>query len=170
MSNAVITLTNRLPTDTGFALRQDDGSFSQVFVPSHIVRGAAMQIGHTYDVMLVENSEALREITPWRVCQMDVGPAAAQQPAPEKTAAPNASVLTEDRIMALLEASIYMTTGEIATALNVSSTIARDRLLAMFNRGGIVRADVHARPNLQRASMCLWAIDIDAFIAGEEDH
>jgi len=168
MTLATITITNRLPTDTGFALRQDDRSYSQVFVPSHIMRGASMEIGHTYDVVLVENSEALRATTPWRVSQMDVGPIGGQQPAPEKTAPkPTPSALIDDRIMALLE-GVYMTTGEITTALEASGTIVRDRLMAMFNRNQIVRADVHARPNLQRATMCLWAIDIDAFIADGE--
>ena len=169
MTLATITITNRLPTDTGFALRQDDGSYSQVFVPSHIMRGASMEIDHTYDVVLVENSEALRATTPWRVCQMDVGPVGGQQPAPEKTAPrPTPSALIDDRIFEQLSASLYMTTGEITTALGASGTIVRDRLLAMFNRNQIVRADVHARPNLQRATMCLWAIDIDAFIAEGE--
>ena len=170
MTNATITITNRLPTDTGFALRQDDGSFSQVFVPSHIVRGAGMQIGHTYDVVLVENSEALRDTTPWRVCQMDVSSVSGQQPSPAKTAPkPTPSALIDDKIMDLFEGgALYMTTGEITTALGASGTIVRDRLMAMFNRNQIVRADVHARPNLQRATMCLWAIDIDAFIAEGE--
>ena len=169
MTLATITITNRLPTDTGFALRQDDGSYSQVFVPSHIMRGVGMAVGHTYDVVLAENSEALRATTPWRVCQMDVGPVNGQQPAPEKTAPrPTPSALIDDRIMALLEGALYMTTGEITTALGASGTIVRDRLMAMFNRNQIVRADVHARPNLQRATMCLWAIDIDAFIAEGE--
>jgi len=168
MTLATITITNSLPTDTGFALRQDDGSFSQVFVPSHIMRGVGMSVGHTYDVVLIENTEALRAMTPWRVIQMDVAPASGQQPAPEKTAPrPTPSALIDDRIMALLE-GVYMTTGEITTALGASGTTVRDRLMAMFNRNQIVRADVHARPNLQRATMCLWAIDIDAFIAEGE--
>ena len=168
MTPATITITNRLPTDTGFALRQDDGSFSQVFVPSHIVRGAGMEIGHTYDVVIVENSEALRDTTPWRVCQMDVGPVNGQQPSPAKAAPrPAPTAMIDDKIMGLLEGALYMTTGEITTELGGSGTIVRDRLMAMFNRNQIVRADVHARPNLQRATMCLWAIDIDAFIAGE---
>ena len=171
MTLATITITNRLPTDTGFALRQDDGSFAQVFVPSHIMRnaGGGMEVGHTYDVVLVENSEALRATTPWRVSQMDVGPVNGQQPAPEKTAPkPTPSALIDDRIFEQLSAALYMTTGEITTALGASGTIVRDRLMAMFNRGEIVRADVHARPNLQRATMCLWALDIDAFIAEGE--
>jgi len=128
-----------------------------------------MSVGHTYDVVLIENTEALRATTPWRVIQMDVAPASGQQPAPEKTAPrPTPSALIDDRIMALLEGALYMTTGEITTALEASGTIVRDRLLAMFNRNQIVRADVYARPNLQRATMCLWAIDIDAFIAEGE--
>ena len=167
MTLATITITNRLPTDTGFALRQDDGSYSQVFVPSHIMRGVGMAVGHTYDVVLAENSEALRETTPWRVSQMDVGPVNGQKPAPEKGAA--ASAIIENMIMEQLTASPYMTTGELTTALGHSGcTIVRDHLLAMFTKGKIVRADVHARPNLQRASMCLWALDIDAFIADGE--
>jgi hypothetical protein len=169
MIPATITITNRLPTDTGFGLRQDDGSFAQVFIPSHIMRGADMAVGHSFDVIVVENSEALRATTPWRVSQMDVGPVGGQQPASEKTAPkPTPSALIDDKIMALLEGALYMTTGEITTALGASGTIVRDRLLAMFNRNQIVRADVHARPNLQRATMCLWAIDIDAFIAEGE--
>ena len=169
MTLGTITLTNRLPTDTGFALRQDDGSFSQVFVPSHIVRGAGMEIGHTYDVVLVENSEALRDTTPWRVCQMYVGPVNDQQPSPAKAAPrPAPTALIDDKIMGLLEVALYMTTGEITTALEASGTIVRDRLMAMFNRNQIVRADVHARPNLQRATMCLWAIDVEAFVTEEK--
>ena len=169
MTLATITITNSLPTDTGFALRQDDGSFSQVFVPSHIMRGVGMSVGHTYDVVLIENTEALRATTPWRVIQMDVAPAGGQQPAPEKTAPKLApSAIIDDRIKAILENALYMTTGEITKALGASGTIVRDRLLAMFNRNQIVRADVHARPNLQRATMCLWAIDVEAFIAEGE--
>ena len=169
MTLATITITNSLPTDTGFALRQDDGSFSQVFVPSHIMRGVGMSVGHTYDVVLIENSEALRATTPWRVIQMDVGPVGGQQPAPEKAAPkPTPSALIDDRIIEQLSAALYMTTGELTTALGASGTIVRDRLLAMFNRNQIVRADVYARPNLQRATMCLWAIDIDAFISEGE--
>ena len=77
--------------------------------------------------------------------------------------------LIDDKIMDLLEGgALYMTTGEITTELGASGTIVRDRLMAMFNRNQIVRADVHARPNLQRATMYLWAIDIDAFIADGE--
>tara|TARA_R110000803_G_C11862701_1_gene307362 strand:+ start:106 stop:615 length:510 start_codon:yes stop_codon:yes gene_type:complete len=169
MTLATITITNSLPTDTGFALRQDDGSFSQVFVPSHIMRGVGMAVGHSYDVILTENSEPLRATTPWRVIQMDVGPVGGQQPAPEKTAPkPTPSALIDDRIIEQLSASLYMTTGELTTALGANGTIVRDRLLAMFNRNQIVRADVHARPNLQRATMCLWALDIDAFISEGE--
>ena len=168
MTFATITITNSLPTNTGFALRQDDGSYSQVFVPSHIMRGAGMEIGHTYDVVLAENSEALRATTPWRVCQMDVGPANGQQPAPEKTAQKTtSSALIDDRIIEQLS-GVYMTTGEITTALQASGTIVRDRLLALFNQNKIVRADIHARPNLKRATMCLWAIDIEAFIGDGE--
>tara|TARA_R110000772_G_scaffold79860_1_gene170726 strand:+ start:1315 stop:1827 length:513 start_codon:yes stop_codon:yes gene_type:complete len=169
MIPATITITNSLPTDTGFALRQDDGSFSQVFVPSHIMRGVGMSVGHTYDVVLIENSEALRATTPWRVSQMDVAPAGGQQPAPEKTApASPSSALIDERILEQLNSQLYMTTSEMTGALDVGGTIVRDRLLAMFNRGEIVRADVYARPNLQRATMCLWALDIDAFITGAD--
>lgn len=169
MTLATITITNRLPTDTGFALRQDDGSYSQVFVPSHIMRhaGGGMEVGHTYDVVLIENSEALRATTPWRVIQMDVGPVGGQQPAPEKTAPVKpSSPLIDERILQQLNSQLYMTTGEITTALGANGTIVRDRLLAMFNQGKVVRADVYARPNMQRATMCLWATDIDAFITG----
>ena len=173
MTLATITITNRLPTDTGFALRQDDGSFAQVFVPSHIMRCAGgsdgMSVGHTYDVVLIENSEALRATTPWRVIQMDVGPVEGQQPAPEKTApAAPSSALIDDRIFEQLSASLYMTTGELTSVLGAKGTIVRDRLMAMFNRNQIVRADVHARPNLQRATMCLWAIDVEAFVTEEK--
>lgn len=166
MISATVTITNKLPTSTGFGIRQDDGSFSQVFIPSHIMRGADMQVDHTYDVMLLENSEDLRATTPWRVCQMDVGPKPAPLPVQEE-AAPQSLTTIDDKITALLEVSLYMTTGEIATAIQTPVTATRDRLKAMFARNEIVRADVHARPNLQRATMCLWAADIDAFIACE---
>ena len=166
MINATVTITNKLPTSTGFGIRQDDNSFSQVFIPSHIMRMADMQVDHTYDVILMDNSEGLRSTTPWRVCQMDVGPKSAPSPVQEE-AAPQSPTTIDDKITALLDVSLYMTTGEIAEAIQTPVTATRDRLRAMFARNEIVRADVHARPNLQRATMCLWATDIDAFIGQE---
>ena len=50
MTQATIQVTNKLPTDTGFAIRVDDSSFAQTFVPSHIMRGAGLEIGGKYDV------------------------------------------------------------------------------------------------------------------------
>ena len=169
MINATVTITNKLPSFTGFGIRQDDNSFSQVYIPSHIMRGADMQVDHTYDVMLTDNFEDLRATTPWRVCQMDVG----QKSAPvQEEAAPvqeevSPLALIDAKITTLLESALYVTTGEIAEAIGEPNTLTRDRLLAMFNRHEIVRADVHGKPNLKRASFCLWAADMDAFIAQE---
>ena len=176
MINAAVVITNRLPTDTGFGIRQDDGSFSQVYIPSHVMRGADMLVNHTYNVVVAENSEELRGNTPWRVTQMAVAPQPMPAPVRDKIApiesavAPQSLSVIDDKITALLATSLYLTTGEIATAIQTPVTATRDRLKAMFIRSEIVRADVHARPNLQRATMCLWATNIDAFIAcdGEE--
>lgn len=172
MTQATIQVTNKLPTDTGFAIRVDDSSFAQTFVPSHIMRGAGLEIGGKYDVVLVDNNAQLAAATPWRVSQM-VGadrPAAevAVTPAPVDAPAPAARSI-DDKIMGELAEYDFLSTGEIASCLGVEVGVARDRLLALFNAGKIVTASVYGRPNLKRASLALWAMSIDSFgVLGEE--
>ena len=157
MNNATILITNRLPTDTGFGIVQD-GTFAQVFISSRLMRAASMQVDGMYDVVLVENDADVQSSIPWRASHMQPD----QSPAPTP-AGPN----MEDKIMALLSMG-YMTTGEITAELQSNGTTVRDRLLAMFNQHKVVRADVHGKPNLQRASFCLWAANVDAFTADGE--
>jgi len=168
MTNATVTVTNRLPSDTAFAIRQDDRSFAQVFLPSHLVRNGSLQVGSTYDVILTENDEALRDRTPWRVTQLRAEPSV-DDIEPSPSPAPAASRDIDAEILALLDEAVYMTTGEITAHIGVGGTKVRDRLLALFNASMIARADVYEKPNLKRASFCLWAADADAFMAGDDE-
>jgi len=162
MIQATIQITNKLPTDTGFAIRQDDGSFAQTFVPSHIMRGAGLEIGTTVRVILIENDAGLAEFTPWRVTQMQVEP-----PKPEPVAAAIAlAPITRDIDADILDELFnddFASTGEIARSLGLDVGVVRDRLLALFNAQKVVMASVHSRPNLKRASFTLWAVTIDDF-------
>ena len=162
MIQATIQITNKLPTDTGFAIRQDDGSFAQTFVPSHIMRGAGLEIGTTVRVILIENDAGLAEFTPWRVTQMQVEP-----PKPEPVAAAIAlAPITRDIDADILDElfnNFFASTGEIARSLGLEVGVVRDRLLALFNAQKVVMASVHSRPNLKRASFTLWAVTVDDF-------
>ena len=162
MIQATIQITNKLPTDTGFAIRQDDGSFAQTFVPSHIMRGAGLEIGTTVRVILIENDAGLAEFTPWRVTQMQVEP-----PKPEPVAAAIAlAPITRDIDADILDELFnddFASTGEIARSLGLDVGVVRDRLLALFNAQKVVMASVHSRPNLKRASFTLWAVTVDDF-------
>lgn len=162
MTQATIQITNKLPTDTGFAIRQDDGSFAQTFVPSHIMRGAGLEVGATAHVILIENDAGLVEFTPWRVTQIQVEP-----PKPEPVAAAIAlAPITRDidaDILDELYNDDFASTGEIARSLGLEVGVVRDRLLALFNAQKVVMASVHSRPNLKRASFTLWAVTVDDF-------
>lgn len=162
MIQATIQITNKLPTDTGFAIRQDDGSFAQTFVPSHIMRGAGLEIGATVRVILIENDAGLAEFTPWRVTQMQVEP-----PKPEPVGAAIAlAPITRDIDADILDElfnNYFASTGEIARSLGLEVGVVRDRLLALFSAQKVVMASVHSRPNLTRASFTLWAVTVDDF-------
>jgi hypothetical protein len=166
MTQATIQITNKLPTDTGFAIRVDDSSFAQTFVPSHIMRGAGLEVGCEYNVMLADNDAQLAAATPWRVSQMistDQPEAeVAATPAPVEAPAPTARSI-DDKIVGELAEYDFLSTGEIASCLGVEVGVARDRLLALFNAGKIVTASVYGRPNLKRASFALWAMSVDSF-------
>lgn len=170
MIQATIQITNRLNTDTGFAIRQDDGSCAQTFVPSHIMRGAGLEIGATVRVILTENDAGLAEFTPWRVTQMQVEP---PEPQPVAAAAAPAPITCDinDEILGELVATDFASTGEIARSLGLEVGVVRDRLLALFHANKIAMASVHSRPNLKRASLVLWATSVADFgapNAGEE--
>jgi len=164
MTQATIQITSKLPTDTGFAIRVDDRSFAQTFVPSYIMRGAGLEVGCEYNVMLADNNAHLAAATPWRVSQM-VGtdqPEAEAAPATVEAPAPTVRSI-DDKIIEELAEYDFLSTGEVASCLGVEAGVARDRLLALFNAGKIVTASVYGRPNMKRASMALWAMSIDSF-------
>ena len=171
MTQATIQITNKLPTDTGFAIRQDDGSYAQTFVPSHIMRGASLEIGGTYNVVLIENDAGLVDFTPWRVTQM-AATTQPQEPTIVHVLKPKiAQRDIDDEILGELVATDFASTGEIARSLDLEVGVVRDRLLALFNANKIVMASVHSRPNLKRASLVLWATSVADFgapDAGEE--
>ncbi len=166
MTQATIQITNKLATDTGFAIRVDDNSYAQTFVPSHIMRAAGLEVGCNYNVMLADNDAQLAAATPWRVSQM-VGAEqpeteVAAPPAPVEAPAPTTPSI-DDKIIGELAEYDFLSTGEIASCLGVEVGVARDRLLALFNAGKIVTASVYGRPNLKRASFALWAMSVDSF-------
>ena len=163
MTQATIQITNKLPTDTGFAIRQDDGSFAQTFVPSHIMRGASLEIGGTYNVVLIENDAGLVDFTPWRVTQM-AATTQPQEPTIVHVLKPEiAQRYIDDEILDELFNDDFASTGEIARSLGLEVGVVRDRLLALFNAHKVVMASVHSRPNLKRASFTLWAVTVDDF-------
>ena len=163
MTQATIKITNKLPTDTGFAIRVDDSSFAQVFVPSHLMRQAALEVNGSYSVVLSNNDAKLAAATPWRVSQMVVTdqpePEVAVAPAPVEAPAPTSRSVDDD-ILEELDDYGWASTGEVAKYVGVEVGVARDRLLALFNSGKIVSATYSPPKGLP---MALWARTVDSF-------
>jgi hypothetical protein len=157
MQEVTIYCTNVLDTNTAFGVRADNGE--HVFIPSSVALGAKVQISETLTAHIVPNA-VHPEKTPWFAIRVtrDGAPVAPPVEKPKP-------VTLDDRIAEYIEKQgQYATTSEVAADFDIDTTLASNALTRLFKQGRVARADVHARPDQQRPSFCLWAKNTYRFI------
>ena len=160
-----ILITNHHPDGFAFALNE---AGEQVFIPPYAIDGAELQRGKRYQAVLIENhKEHQRERTPWMAVSV-IGdtPAPAAEPAPVE--GPYETPLTaqelDEVVHVLICESSYITTGELAGHLDVTTTTAGNSAMRLFNAGKISKADVYAKVGQSRPSFILWASKASDFL------
>lgn len=132
-----------IETGSAFGITQEG---EQVFINQRIVSALNVQPGETYEAWVVPNYEDKRDVTQWRavrIKRLGAGIPAmrprlsiATAPAPEPEVQPEVQpeprseeqVSLIDRIVKLLEDEEYLTVGEIADSLEVSSVTVQKEL------------------------------------------
>jgi hypothetical protein len=159
-----IFISRILDTASAFGARIDTGE--QVFVPATVVRASGAKEGGMGRAKLIPNTHPNGSNTPWVAVFVelhdDFTPAAASEPVrPEPT--------LDDRVHEAVCDLGYATTSEIAKEVNTDVALTHNALLRLFSKGRMVKADVFARPDQDRASFCMWARDVTQFLgeAGE---
>lgn len=152
-----IFITHLLDSGSGFAARIDTGE--QVFVPASVVRASRANDGDIGNAKLVPNTHPNSSGTPWVAVYVAVQDPAKAAPEPVR---PEPSI--DDRIYQTVCDLGYATTSEIAKEVGGDLTLTHNALLRMFGKGRVAKADVHARAEQDRASFCMWAKDVTAFL------
>ena len=158
-----ILITNHHPDGFAFALNE---AGEQIFIPPYAIDGAELQRGKHYQAVLIENhKEHQRERTPWMAVSV-IGDTPA--PAPEPAEGPYETPLTaqelDEAVHELICESSYITTGELAGHLDVTTTTANNSAMRLFNAGKISKADVYAKVGQSRPSFILWASKASDFL------
>lgn len=150
--NVEIVVHHKLPSDTSFAVRKDNGE--GVFVSSNIVKRNNMEIGASYYATLVPNANSEHvSRTPWFVTfAKDAIDDEEEMPSPE---------LSFDDLAKRCHAQIindgYQTTTEIASAIGAPVESVGSALMSLHSDGKIARADIYKTGSQKRASFRIWA-------------
>lgn len=151
-NNVEIIIHHKLPSDTSFAVRKDNGE--GVFVSSNVVKRANMQVGSSYIANLVPNADHQHsQRTPWFVIfAKEVDDVDEPLQAPE--------VSFDDLAKMCRNQIVYdghQTTAEVASALGASVESVGAALMSLHAEGKIARADVYKSSTQKRASFRIWA-------------
>ena len=130
-----------------------------VFINKRIVENQKIEIEDVITAHCVPNYEDKRDDIPW-MCIRAERPQPEPKPEPERTA--------EDINQAALkflkeDPENFWTTAEVAEDIDADTKTTGNALLRLFNAGKITRAEVHSKPNQDRASWNLWAATSDPF-------
>jgi hypothetical protein len=166
VSRGMLTVTNKIESNAAFAVLH--GSGAGVYIPVNVAISAGATVGLTCLADYVENpNDYNRDRTPFMVVRLVVG-----EPVDETPQVPVEKprmLPTEERILAYL-AGGFATTREVCAALpDKASLSVSNRLNAMFAKRLLAKADVYSAPDQTRASFCLWAVNVQAFVEGVED-
>ena len=166
-----ILITNSHPDGFAFALTE---AGEQIFIPPYAIDGAELQRGKRYQAVLIENhKEQQRERTPWMAVSVLVTehvlkpapePAAEPEPAKGPYETPLTAQELDEAVHELICESSYITTGELAGHLDVTTTTAGNSATRLFNAGKISKADVYAKVGQSRPSFILWASKASDFL------
>jgi hypothetical protein len=143
-----------LDTASAFAARIDTGE--QVFVPATVVRASKAKEGDIGNAKLIPNTHPGSSNTPWVAVFVSINDSAPVPVRPEKT--------LDDRVHYAVCDLVYATTSEIAKEVNTDVALTHSALSRLFKAGRVVKADVYARHEQERASFCMWAKDVTHFL------
>ena len=129
MNTTKIIITNVLPTNSAFAVMQDDHT-QNVFIPSKIYDATPFEIGETVDALLVPNVQHHSK-TPWLAARIVAQPVAVVQ-----------SNLRE-RITAHLQ-EYDATVQELASSLGGSESDIEDALNDLARNGYLISETVYS--------------------------
>lgn len=168
-----IIITN-IPQDRGFAFAMTmDGE--QVFIPPYAKDGMNVAAGDRADAVLVPNTlDTHRNNTPWMAVRLmsdtvDPQPVVEPEPAPAEANPALDDIEARDHaVMDVISSEAYVTVAEIAEALNIEPRTAGNSAQRLFHAGRVARAEVHRRPDQQRASFVMYASDASLFVASAE--
>jgi hypothetical protein len=152
-----IFITHLLDSGCGFAARIDTGE--QVFVPATVVRASKAKEGDIGNAKLIPNTHPNGSNTPWVAVFVAVQPQ--DEPAPEPV---RPEKTLDDRVHEAVCDLGYATTSELAKEVKADTALTHNALSRLFSKGRVVKADVYARPDQDRASFCMWAKDVAHFL------
>ena len=151
-----LTIVNIIPTGTGFGVTSDGTS---VFVPPRVITAANAEIGDVFSANLVNNDFNPSGRTPLMAVRLQ----RAEQPQEPQ------AVGHRDRIIEMLAANGYASSAEIGEALGTDAIGAKDVLKSMWDKGEIAKAMVYANGTQKRASLVMWALNVDDFFGDDID-
>jgi hypothetical protein len=147
-----ITISNILETKAGFGLM---GNGTSVYIPSGVMVGSRADLGMRMWAKMIENSRD-RGDTPYMAVFMSAED-------PREPAGKSGEVDQAQIVLDALEDG-YLTTQEVAKELGVESQEANRLLNMMFAQGKVVKASVYGTASQRRATVLLWAKDVEAFV------
>ena len=151
-----LTIVNIIPTGTGFGVTSDGTS---VFVPPRVITAANAEIGDVFSANLVNNDFNPSGRTPLMAGRLH----RAEQPQEPQVSS------HRDLIIEMLAANGYASSAEIGDALGTDAIGAKDVLKSMWDKGEIAKAMVYANGTQKRASLVMWALNVDDFFGDEID-
>lgn len=154
-----LTIVNIIPSGSGFGVTSDGTS---VFVPPRVISAANADIGDVFTANLIHNDLNPSGRTPFLAVRLEraVQPQEPQEPQVSSH---------RDLIIEMLAANGYASSAEIGDALGTDAIGAKDVLKSMWDKGEIAKAMVYANGTQKRASLVMWALNVDDFFGDEID-
>lgn len=149
-----VNVVNILDSGSGFAIETKE-PFRSVFLPQKVTSISKVRMGDVVHAIVVPNAYDRDGRTPLMALM-------ARFLSHDMPASVENNDVT-DRVMNAL-ADGYLSTSELASELGMDSQMVSHILAQMFADGMIVKAEIHQRPNQKRASMLLWATDVNKFL------
>lgn len=146
-----VNVVNILDSGSGFAIETTE-PFRSVFLPRNVTAISKVRMGDVVHAIVVPNAYDRDGRTPLM----------ARFLSHEQPASVEGGEVT-NRILEILDDD-YLSTSEIASELGMDSQMVSHILAQMFADGMVVKAELHQKPNQKRASMLLWATDINKFL------
>ena len=151
---------------SGFGINEEGET---VFLNGRLVEKVALDMGDIVEAHVIPNFEDKRQSIPWRAVQVfraKDDEAKMLDDLLEEVKVRTSAELDQEILDVLSEAGDeYWTTLDLAVLaeINTDTVSVGNSCNRLFFRGLIAKADVHARPGQKRASLCLWAKDLEGF-------